>query len=240
MFDPFGDYATAGYLRNYLQEKDLDLIKQAEHELFRAQLPEAMAYLERRKRIEYADFLQVHQILFSGLYPWAGADRQQVAPQSAIRKGPVEFCHPADCQRAVQLGLSMAQEQQKMATRPGHIMGLFAYGHPFLDGNGRTMLVVHAELCFRASMSIDWASTEKTAYLNALTREIETPNATHLDDYLRNFIGPKIARDQWTTIITDLPGLDGMQVGQDVSAPYSDPGVLERYHAFEQRRNYKL
>ena len=95
MFDPFGDYATAGYLRNYLQEKDLDLIKQAEHELFRAQMPEAMAYLERRKRIEYADFLQVHQILFSGLYPWAGADRQQVAPQSAIRKGSVEFCHPA-------------------------------------------------------------------------------------------------------------------------------------------------
>lgn len=90
MFDPFGDYATAGYLRNHLQEKDLDLIKQAEHELFRAQLSEAMDYLESRKRIEYADFLKVHQILFEGLYPWAGADRQQVAPQSAIRKGALD------------------------------------------------------------------------------------------------------------------------------------------------------
>ena len=240
MFNPFGDYATAGYLRNHLQEKDLDLIKQAEHELFRAQLPEAMGYLESLKRIEYADFLKIHQILFEGLYPWAGADRLQVAPQSAIRKGPVEFCHPADCQRAVRLGLSMAQEQQKMAVRPGHIMGLFAYGHPFLDGNGRTMLVVHAELCFRANMSIDWASTDKTAYLNALTREIETPNATYLDDYLRNVIGPKIGRDQWAAIITDLPGLDGAQAGQDVSAPYGDPDVLQRYQEFEQRRNYKL
>ena len=240
MFDPFGDYATAGYLRNYLQEKDLDLIKQAEHELFRAQLSEAMDYLESRKRIEYADFLKVHQILFEGLYPWAGADRQQVAPQSAIRKGAVEFCHPADCQRAVQLGLSMAQEQQQMTARPGHIMGLFAYGHPFLDGNGRTMLVVHAELCYRANLSIDWASTRKADYLTALTREIEAPNAKHLDDYLRNFIGPKIGRDEWTAVITDLPGLDGNQAGQDISTPYSDPGVLERYHAFEQRRNYKL
>lgn len=240
MFDPFGDYATAGYLRNHLQEKDLDLIKQAEHELFRAQLPEAMDYLESCKRIEYADFLKVHQILFEGLYPWAGADRQQVAPQSAIRKGTVEFCHPADCQRAVEHGLSMAQEQQQMAARPGHIMGLFAYGHPFLDGNGRTMLVVHAQLCYRANLSIDWASTRKADYLTALTREIEAPNAKHLDDYLRNFIGPKIGRDEWTAVITDLPGLDGNQAGQDISTPYSDPGVLERYHAFEQRRNYKL
>ncbi|WP_084136082.1 Fic family protein [Pollutimonas bauzanensis] len=40
-------------------------------------------------------------------------------------------------------------------------MGMFAYGHPFLDGNGRTMLVVRSELCFRANMSVDWTQTQK-------------------------------------------------------------------------------
>lgn len=34
MFDPFKDFATQGYLRNILQEKDARIIKQVEHELF--------------------------------------------------------------------------------------------------------------------------------------------------------------------------------------------------------------
>lgn len=68
MFDPFGDFATKGYLRNFDKEKDLEIVKTAEHELFRAQLPAALNFLAKRKRIEYADFLEVHRILFEGLY----------------------------------------------------------------------------------------------------------------------------------------------------------------------------
>jgi fido (protein-threonine AMPylation protein) len=29
-----------------------------------------------------------------------------------------------------------------MRERPGEVMGYFAHGHPFLDGNGRTIMVV--------------------------------------------------------------------------------------------------
>ena len=68
MFDPFGDHETAGYLRNSQQEKALDIVKAAEHALFRAQLPEALAYLAGRARIESEDFLEVHRLLFSALY----------------------------------------------------------------------------------------------------------------------------------------------------------------------------
>lgn len=32
MFDPFKDFQTRGYLRNSLQEKDLRIIKQVEHQ----------------------------------------------------------------------------------------------------------------------------------------------------------------------------------------------------------------
>ena len=64
MFDPFGDYASRGYLRNTAGEKDLEIIKIAEHELFRAQLPSALDFLAQCKRIEYADFLEVHHIYF--------------------------------------------------------------------------------------------------------------------------------------------------------------------------------
>jgi len=44
MFDPFGDYALRGYLRNSENEKDLEIIKIAEHELFRAQLPAVLDF----------------------------------------------------------------------------------------------------------------------------------------------------------------------------------------------------
>jgi cell filamentation protein len=240
VFDPFGDYASRGYLRNTAGEKDLDIIKIAEHELFRAQLPAALNFLAQCKRIEYAHFLEIHRILFSALYPWAGEDRRTVMPDRSISKGEVYFCHPNDCQRAVEEGLLVAQNIKQMAIRPGFVMGMFAYGHPFLDGNGRAMLLVHTELCFRANMSIDWIGTEKTAYLEALTREIEDPHAGALDRYLYPFIGEKILRDKWLERISSPPGLDGGNAGSDSSAQYTDPKVAESYHAFERRRGYKL
>jgi hypothetical protein len=38
------------------------------------------------------------------------------------------------------------------------------------------MLLVHAELCMRAGMWVDWLRTDKTQYLQALTKEIAEPN----------------------------------------------------------------
>jgi cell filamentation protein len=240
VFDPFGDFDTRGYLRNSEGEKDLGIIKIVEHELFRAQLPTALNFLADRKVITYDDFLEVHRILFSALYPWAGLDRNVLMPDRSISKGKVYFCHPKDCRRAVEEGLSFAQQRQEMTLKPGFVMGMFAYGHPFLDGNGRTMLIVHAELCFRANISIDWVRTDKDSYLRALTREIEEPHEGFLDQYLRTFIGEKHPRERWMESLSTLPGLDGSNMGLDSSAEYADPGVAKNYQAFERRRAYKL
>ena len=87
MFDPFKDFDSAGYLRNFDREKDLTIVKIVEHELFRANLPQAVDYLGHLKDITYPDFLQVHKLLFQGFYPWAGQDRAGTAPESAIHKG---------------------------------------------------------------------------------------------------------------------------------------------------------
>lgn len=57
-------------------------------------------------------------------------------------------------------------------------MGYLAYGHSFLDGNGRTIMTVHSVLAQRAGFSIDWSATTKDAYLDALTKEIENPAQT--------------------------------------------------------------
>lgn len=119
-------------------------------------------------------------------------------------------------------------------------MGMFAYGHPFLDGNGRTMLLVHSELCYRANMSVDWERTRKDLYLEALTREIEKPQAGHLDAYLSSFISTRIPRDQWLQSAMELSGLDGSNAESDSLGQYDDPDVAEAYQAFECRRGYNL
>lgn len=126
-----------------------------------------------------------------------------------------------------------------MATRPGFIMGLFAYGHPFLDGNGRTMLLIHSELCFRAGISIDWTRTQKDPYLQALTLELESPNSGHLDAYLLPFIGSPIPREQWQASMAVMPGLDGTNAEADAVAAYADPKVARDYAEFARKRAYR-
>lgn len=91
MFDPFKDFDAKGYLRNVVGEKDLNIVKQLEHDLFTANLAEAMAYLAKKRTITYRDFLQVHALLFGDLYPWAGSDRMTTSPDLAISKAGTCF-----------------------------------------------------------------------------------------------------------------------------------------------------
>ena len=240
MFDPFKDFQTAGYLRNFDGEKDLYIVKVVEHELFRANLLEAVDSLSRLERLTYQDFLQVHRILFQGFYPWAGQDRATTAPESSINKGQTLFAHPYAAELAVNEGLRLGHEAKKMRTRLGEVMGLFAFGHPFLDGNGRTMLLVHAELCRRAGFSILWQHTRKNDYLLALTNEIASPGKGILDRYLFEFIGPAQATGEWINTVKTLQGLDGTSAQDEIVGSFQDPAVFAQYQQFERQRGYEI
>ncbi|WP_299510041.1 hypothetical protein [uncultured Limnohabitans sp.] len=50
------------------------------------------------------------------------------------------------------------------------------------------MLIVHTELCSRANFSIDWSSSKKMDYLQALTQELKTPDQGLLDGYFKPLI----------------------------------------------------
>lgn len=126
MFDPFKDFVTRGYLRNYNEEKDPEIVRDAEHELFRANRHEAVAYLVGKRMIAYKDFLHVHHILFKGFYPWAGQDRATTTPDSAINKGETQFCHPLDSMRAVNEGLRLGHN----ARSPGRSDGVVRIRSP--------------------------------------------------------------------------------------------------------------
>lgn len=236
MFDPFGDFETEGYLRNVRKDKDQRDIKRFEHDLFEANIDIAFAHLAACQELTYKDFLAVHRILFSDYYPWAGQDRSMTMPNSAVRKGEVLFSHPRASQLAVEHGLRLGQDPAVMAKKPGEVMGQFAYGHPFLDGNGRTMLLVHMELCHRAGFSIEWQKSDKTDYLQALSQEIAEPGKGSLDAYLLQFEGPKLERGMWGARMLEVKGLDGLDDDNQIEGNFSDPAVAEKYRQLEERR----
>lgn len=241
MFDPFKDFETSGYLRNKFAEKDPQIVQELEHQMFRASLDEAIMHLaKRRGALRYEDFLAVHRILFEGFYPWAGQDRAATAPEIAVTKAGTWFCHPAHAQLAVQEGLRIGSDKRLLRQRPGEVMGLFAFGHPFLDGNGRTMLVVHTELCHRAGFCIEWHRTSKSDYLAALSAEIAAPGKGVLDAYLLPFVGENQERQAWGGMIGGLPGLDGQGAGDAVAGNYEDAEVSEQYREFERQRGYRI
>ncbi len=240
MFDPFNDFDQAGYLRNHFREKNPKIVRELEHTMFRVGLDEALTYVANRETLGYDDFLEVHRILFSAFYPWAGQDRAMVAPSIAVSKANTIFCHPLDARRAVEEGLRIGQDIAALRKRPGEVMGLFAYGHPFLDGNGRTMLIIHSELCHRAGFCIEWQHTHKIDYLNALSAEISSPGEGHLDDYLVHFIGTSLDRNLWNSSIDGIQGLDGSSAPNVVDGEYSDEEVAQKYQEFEMIRSRSI
>jgi len=102
-----------------------------------------------------------------------------------------------------------------MASDPGELLGTLAYGHPFLDGNGRTIMVVHTELATRAGIHIDWAGTDKQDYLAALTQELDRPGKGELDSFLKPFVGPAVPRDQASATLGAMRGFGPDSVAAD-------------------------
>jgi len=101
VLDPFGDYETAGYLRNHYQEKDLNLIGHVETAAFEQEIVHVVRSLRKASSITYEHVTTTHQSLFQSVYPWAGQDRSTTAPTIAIVKAGYKtlFAHPADVQR---------------------------------------------------------------------------------------------------------------------------------------------
>lgn len=208
LFDPFGDYETQGYLRNVIGEKDLGVIKHLEHQQFLARLDGVFDFLKNVGPLTYQQVLNTHQQLFGDLYPWAGHDRRATSPGLVITRGSVKFSHSDEIERAASYALQLGHDPKEMRKRPGEILGLLAYAHPFLDGNGRTIMVIHTELARRAGFRLDWPKTSKSDYLRLLAEEINAPKR-QLEGYLKGLQIDWSTTDQPANILRNLPGLDG-------------------------------
>ena len=232
-FDPFGDFETRGYLRNVFAEKDPATVKRQEHHAFRGRIGEALGALQRRPTLGYDDVRETHHRLFRDYYPWAGQDRLALLPDQAVgRGGRFElFAHPRDIGRAAEHALARAAGPEDMRKHPGEVFGLLAYAHPFLDGNGRSLMTVHAELSRRAGIHIVWQHIEKGDFLRALTGELERPG-----QILDGFLAPHV-RDGALPLeaaaagLRDHPGLGPTGPGSSGGGRSLAGSLLERLAA---------
>jgi cell filamentation protein len=208
-FDPFGDFSSQGYLRNFLGFKDIQQVKALEHVSFKANVDRAMSALAAIEFIEYKHVLDIHKTLFGAVYPWAGQDRSVTAPGINISKAGYNamFAQSQCIRRVTDYALDQARDLNIMREQPGYVMGSLAHAHPFLDGNGRTMMLLHTEMAYRAGISIDWVKTDKMAYLKVLTMELDDPRNGCLDSYLKPFINSVIDRQQSASVLKSLKGL---------------------------------
>ena len=188
ILDPFGDYDSAGYLRNHFGIKNLSIVGRLEVAAFQDEVHEVIRYLRRIPRIGYGHVLDVHRRLFSSVYPWAGEDRSTNAPHLAIVKAGYNnlFAHPEDVQRATEYALSLATNAIYLTAHPGEVFGYLAHAHPFLEGNGRTILTIFADLCRRAGFHIEWEAIPTSDFLRSLTHELLEPGR-HLDGLLKDY-----------------------------------------------------
>jgi len=225
-----------GYLRNLAQEKDPAIVRRLEHASFTTGIDDAFAALQEEKALTYADVLNTHKTLFEAMYPWAGQDRATTAPDIAVSRDGVLFAHPKSIQKAIDHALKLGNDPKTMREKPGEVMGYLAHGHPFLDGNGRTIMVVHSILAQRAGISIDWAATDKTEYLLALTKELDDPGKGILDTYLEPYIRPAVS--DLKEHINAAKGLDGGRGQMDtVRGSNDDPTVQAAYEQQRLRRD---
>jgi cell filamentation protein len=237
-FDPFGDFETEGYLRNSLKLKDPVEVKESEHLSFEASIEEALAYLAKRRPINYQAVLKTHEILFAGFYPWSGKDRNELVPHLAVFKGSLDDPHhtpferPELIKRSIEYALELAANRKRFRDRPGEVMGQLASAHPFLDGNGRTILLVYMELCYRARFAIDWSKTNKDAYLRALSDEIRDPFRGHLDEYLKPHVVEISSREEWPGVIGGIKGLDGLDKEGIIYANLDNPDIQQLYKTY--------
>ncbi|BCX71239.1 Fic/DOC family protein [Pseudomonas izuensis] len=240
-FDPFGDFEAAGYLQNSLQLKDPTEVKESEHLSFELSIEDALAYLAKKKPIDYQAVLKVHEILFSGFYHWAGKDRNALVPHLAVFKGSYDdprstiFEHPHSIKMSVDYALELAADKKRFKEQPGRVMGQLAFAHPFLDGNGRTILLVFMELCYRAKFAIDWSRTNKDDYLRALSDEIREPREGNLDSYLKPFIVDISSRDEWPETISGIKGLDGLDKEGITYESLDNPQVQQIYKTYRAK-----
>ena len=117
----------------------------------------------------------------------AGSIRERTPYRN--RKGWIQDAirSPGRCTKGGGIRSGTSKNVGHLRKYPGEVFGYFAHSHPFLEGNGRTILTIYAELCRRGGFHIEWEAIGKAPFLQALTDELLKPGSS-MDEFLSPYI----------------------------------------------------
>ena len=164
--DPYC-YKNTDVLINELSIKDAIILEQAETEISNI----SSAAIDFTPPPYNFTYLQnIHRILFSDLYLWAGKTRI-----IGMRKGDTMFCHPEHIQRETdKLFKQFANDDyfQKstitsLVVKIAELYGDLNIIHPFREGNGRSQRILFEHIIVNCGYKISWASVNKEDWIKA-------------------------------------------------------------------------
>jgi cell filamentation protein len=184
LWDPFGDRATRGILRNCLATADPSKLEKLEFITTSCGMAPAIIHLRAVPTVTLDAWLGVHGMLFGAVFPtWAGRIREH-----PVGRGSVRFNLPHLVKKEAEAVLAEAATPGFVAANLGYVYGELAFHHPFYDGNGRSLNTVFTELLRREGKRLDWERLEPDAYLAALTPAVLLRHYAPLDAFLGSLI----------------------------------------------------
>jgi cell filamentation protein len=182
LWDPFGDRATRGILRNSQATADPAKLEKLEFIATSCGMAPALAHLRAAPTVTLDTWLDVHRMLFGAVFPtWAGRIREH-----PVGRGSVRFNLPHLVRNEAAAVLAGAAAPRFVAANLGYVYGELAFHHPFYDGNGRSLNTVFTELLRREGLRLAWERLEPDAYLAALTPAVLLRHYAPLDAFLGN------------------------------------------------------
>ncbi|MCI4185418.1 putative adenosine monophosphate-protein transferase Fic [Dickeya dianthicola] len=160
-------YPNSFVLKNKLNIDDLSVLEEAEREITSITI-NSVKYNNPPYNLNYIK--QLHKILFSPIYAWAGEIRNV-----DISKGGTRFCN---CSRiepeANKLFLILGERNWLASLNKDDFCKMLAEFycefnmiHPFREGNGRVQRVFFEHLSLSAGYELDWEDVSQNEWIQA-------------------------------------------------------------------------
>lgn len=172
-------YPDSDVLRNKLNIRDGDELKQAEEE-FVAVKQLVLLQTPIKGRFTMAHLLRIHRFLFEDLYYFAGHLRQE-----QISKGNTSFYPPDLIKRELrrvfrdfhELDMLHEKNPRVQIQNLSHVMAELNIIHPFREGNGRSIRELIRCMALVYGRSINWGNTDRNALLDAAIASVDNDMA---------------------------------------------------------------
>ena len=167
-------YPDSDVLKNKLNIRDRDELKQAEEEI--TALRQYMLMESPIKgRFTKTQLVNIHRFLFEDIYPFAGHIRCE-----QISKGDTMFFPPHLIDQELDKVFSKLHSEKMMhetdrkrqVEHLSYIMSELNIIHPFREGNGRSIRELIRCMALYYGFSLDWSSADREMMLDAAVRSV--------------------------------------------------------------------